>query len=390
MWKNRAIWGGWILAMLNLLIFTDNYAIQIILCLSLLFPIIGILCGSISAKKIDAEIKGDISRIKGAPLNYRLVVRNDGRISCSKGTAFIELENMLTGEVSCEEIAFSIGPKQTKEFELQRTFENCGKVKITLKNIYSWDFIGAFFKKVNCFSETRALILPKTYPLEINMTSGNQTDLNSDEYSMYKSGFDPSETFEIREYRPGDNIKNIHWKLSEKLQDVIVRELSLPINNTVLLLLDNSYTVEQHKTTPRVLDAIGETVISIAQVLCHQQIPFQMAWYDREDGTIQVVEVMNIDDLSSAISGVLSAATELDQLSVLEHFKEDVGQLQYAHIIVVGANMQAESTFESADNIVTNFVCVDDHKPQDLMVGNGFVLYFTPETMSKDLLYIEV
>lgn len=388
--KNRAIWGGWILAMLLLLIFTDNYAIQIILCLSLLFPIIGILCGYISAKKIEAELKGDISKVKGMPLTYLLSVKNDGRISCSKGTALIELENMLTGEKFCEKIAFSIGPKQTKEFKLQKIFDNCGKIKISLKSIHCWDFIGAFSKEVKCFDETKALILPKTYPLEVNMASGNQTDLNSDEYSMYKSGFDPSETFAIREYIPGDNVKNIHWKLSEKLNDVIVRELSLPINNTVLLLLDNSYTVEQHKTTPKVLDAVGETIISIAQVLCHQQIPFQMGWYDREEGTTQVMEVMNIDDLGSVIGSVLSASTEFDQLSVLEHFKEDIGPLQYAHIIVVGANVQAKNNFESSDTLITNFVCVEDEKPQDFVAENGFVLYFTPETMEKDLIYIEV
>lgn len=37
-------------------------------------------------------------------------------------------------------------------------------------------------------------------------------------------GDDPGETYDIREYRSGDSIRQIHWKLSGKLDDIMIRE----------------------------------------------------------------------------------------------------------------------------------------------------------------------
>ena len=44
-----------------------------------------------------------------------------------------------------------------------------------------------------------------------------------------KSGGGFSDFYELREYRQGDSLKNIHWKLSSKYDDLIVKEPSLPI-----------------------------------------------------------------------------------------------------------------------------------------------------------------
>ena len=38
--------------------------------------------------------------------------------------------------------------------------------------------------------------------------------IESDSYSTIKGGDDPSEVFAIREYREGDRLQRIHWKLS--------------------------------------------------------------------------------------------------------------------------------------------------------------------------------
>lgn len=55
-----------------------------------------------------------------------------------------------------------------------------------------------------------------------------------------RPGTDPSETFSIREYLPGDPIRQIHWKLSQKNDTTMLRELGLPVAEETLLLLDTS------------------------------------------------------------------------------------------------------------------------------------------------------
>ncbi len=52
-------------------------------------------------------------------------------------------------------------------------------------------------------------------------------------------GDDPGETYDIREYQPGDSIRQIHWKLSGKLDDIMIREKSFPVDDTVLILAES-------------------------------------------------------------------------------------------------------------------------------------------------------
>ena len=58
---------------------------------------------------------------------------------------------------------------------------------------------------------------------------GLRSDCESIEYSAYRSGSDMSEVFGIREYREGDSIRNIHWKLTGKCDDIMIKLPSLPV-----------------------------------------------------------------------------------------------------------------------------------------------------------------
>ena len=72
---------------------------------------------------------------------------------------------------------------------------------------------------------------------------------------MNKKGSDYSETFQLREYVPGDSIKQIHWKLSEKLDKLVVREASLPVQKSTLVFWDK---YAENGFSPEEADAMAE------------------------------------------------------------------------------------------------------------------------------------
>lgn len=47
-------------------------------------------------------------------------------------------------------------------------------------------------------------------------------------FRQSRKGSDPGETFENREYVPGDDIRSIHWKLSSKTDQLIIRRRAHP------------------------------------------------------------------------------------------------------------------------------------------------------------------
>ena len=66
----------------------------------------------------------------------------------------------------------------------------------------------------------------------------DETSADSDRFSTYKKGDDPSEIFDIREYADGDKIQRIHWKLSSKTGDLMVKEGSLPLMKEIHIFID--------------------------------------------------------------------------------------------------------------------------------------------------------
>ena len=85
-------------------------------------------------------------------------------------------------------------------------------------------------------------VLPDTFPVSVHVTMPEVQSPESDTSSPDRRGSDLTEPFRLREYAPGDSLRQIHWKLSQKTDSLMVRELGLPVAEEVLLLLDTSTT----------------------------------------------------------------------------------------------------------------------------------------------------
>lgn len=64
----------------------------------------------------------------------------------------------------------------------------------------------------------------------VELNRNVEWEQTGDIYDGKKSGTDVSEVFGLREYREGDTLQSIHWKLSGKMHQLIVREFGRPVN----------------------------------------------------------------------------------------------------------------------------------------------------------------
>ena len=82
------------------------------------------------------------------------------------------------------------------------------------------------------------VLLPGGVPPALALGEQPLPDGEGDKYSPHKPGDDPTELFGLRPYREGDRLSRIHWKLSQKTGQTLVKELGLPVSERVLFLLD--------------------------------------------------------------------------------------------------------------------------------------------------------
>lgn len=77
---------------------------------------------------------------------------------------------------------------------------------------------------------------------------------------------DPSNQAEIREYRPGDNPRHIHWKTSARMGQLMLREYELNAT-TQMMIVPDLYRRSQVHSTAETGPATEETAIEIAASL---------------------------------------------------------------------------------------------------------------------------
>jgi len=110
---------------------------------------------------------------------------------------------------------------------------HCGQLEISLHRPRCCDYLGLIGLPIRKKGTAAVLVRPR--PVALN----DPPDMSRYQINAWKpkpgGGF--SENHELRLYRPGDNLRQVHWKLSAKTGKLIVREpMEAVLNRTVLTM----------------------------------------------------------------------------------------------------------------------------------------------------------
>lgn len=87
---------------------------------------------------------------------------------------------------------------------------------------------------------------------------------------------------EIRSYREGDSLKLVHWKLSARWNDLMVREMMDPTEKLTWLYLNlqESSNLPQVRRDPAAWDLFLETVAATSAMLLKMEKRHMVLWID--------------------------------------------------------------------------------------------------------------
>lgn len=118
--------------------------------------------------------------------------------------------------------------------------DHCGKLICRIDKCRAYDYLGLVFLPVRNLGQVGVVVMPKPVALK------NPPDLERYRASAWqvKPGGGFAENHELRLYRPGDDLRQIHWKLSAKSGKLVVREAMEPRRGRMLLTMDVCGTPE--------------------------------------------------------------------------------------------------------------------------------------------------
>lgn len=111
--------------------------------------------------------------------------------------------------------------------------DHVGRLHISMAKARCADYLGLFWIPVRHKKDGRLLIRPKPEPVE------PAPDLSRYLSTAFqpKSGGGFSENHELRLYRPGDSLRQVHWKLSAKTGKLVYREPMEALRGKAILTL---------------------------------------------------------------------------------------------------------------------------------------------------------
>ncbi|MGA7910396.1 MAG: DUF58 domain-containing protein [Candidatus Dormiibacterota bacterium] len=143
----------------------------------------------------------------------------------------------LSGRIGAREITVATGvvPRSSwRRLQVVRELRR-GPVDATSWEVVSSDPLGLFRSRRSCADAEVALVLPRF----TSLVSQPQTRELEASVAAPRAG-SGTELFGVREYRPGDALRRIHWRSSARHGELVVREYEPPGAQTLGIFCDPS------------------------------------------------------------------------------------------------------------------------------------------------------
>ncbi len=201
------------------------------------------------------------------------------------------------------------------------SFDMAGNFEISLKKLRVYDMTGLFNSAMRIRSSERVQIMPRMYDVgvRLSMTVKNFYG-ESDTYDENLPGMDRSEMFQVREYQPGDRIQHVHWKLTAKEDELMVKEHSLPKSCPVVLFL--KFDPTDKKLRKRNGLAFMEAVVSLSYSMLDAGCAHYIVWYGANVKDIVRVRVDDEESLYYFMGMFMKIKWEKAPEDIVERYKE--------------------------------------------------------------------
>ncbi len=309
-----------LMAVALLAVLYNNYNMGIIFLTVLILPffMLGLLCYQFGKVKVEIVSTAHIVN-KGERIPITILVDNPTIFPIANLKIYLTYKNNYMKDKFKKEYQVSVDGRTKTTVVCKLSSEYAGNLEISFKGMRIYDYLKIFSLKRRNLGEIKVAVLPVYY--EINQRDSFDRKIRmmeSDQYSYYRSGDDPSEVFNIREYREGDRLQRIHWKLSRKQGQLMIKEFSDPMNCSILLLI-NLCTPSMEETL-FYMDAILECALSLAYTFLRNGQPYLITWYDLKTGGFRTVRVEQEKDLYEAVDGLLQAKPYAQNIEVLSTY----------------------------------------------------------------------
>ena len=188
-------------------------------------------------------------------------------------------------------ISLFANAKKTSTFTQIYGTPSCGMIDITFDKLIVTDYLHLWTVELPVPAPINVPVFPKQITLNreivIPESTGEEDDVTDSPFGQLSRDIK-----DIREYIPGDQLKDIHWKVSAKKDDLFVKLYETNAVRMIYLLPE--------LTKPLLNDTIA-TLQALSKYLLYKREAFRILIFSVTDKTVISKDISSNEDLEDAI-----------------------------------------------------------------------------------------
>jgi len=351
-----------------------NFALVLLIIISAL-PVVMFVTTLITKHlmEVSFSVKNETApKNENFPVQIR--IKNRSIFPIGKAEAHIEYYNVFNNQINTFELYMPIQAMNSQSVTFQLSSKFCGIVKIKCACIYISDPLRIFKFKTGKNMQSEIAVLPEGHEISGSVCCSDRINEESLVFSETKAGDDPSEVFDLRDYHAGDKLNRIHWKLSSKKDEFIVKDYSLPVDIPATLFL-NLRCYEDSKYTLPVFDTLIETLVSVSQFMLENERIHSIAYFNEKENRFVERIVYDSESLSQIISELIFSINDnmyCEQPEIYFFDNENLSLSSFTFITSVPDTNILAYIDEKVDADIKNAVIVVKNQEQSQSISEGF------------------
>lgn len=235
-------------------------------------------------------------------------VNNKGYFPFLKCICHLNIHNIYYNFKNNFDVIIPCAARKNNHYPVVFDTSLCGTIMTKLEAVEVHDWCGLFYLEFINLNDVSIDIMPSKSNIEESDTFTIFAGMQDNEDTT-KTGNEYSDVNNIREYIPGDRIKDIHWKLSVKKDELLVKERIKSAENKINIFLDSSNNI-------KINEAIIRYAYNLMEYSINVNILVNLYWYNYKINGIDNCVINTMNNLKDAYSKIYSSSGENNKTNV--------------------------------------------------------------------------
>ena len=290
---------------------------------------------------IKSQLRMECSTL-AAPVSdgFSVALRCDSIFPMCPVSLRLRFENTLTGVREDYRLSLASGETVAVHWTHHR---DCGIIRCSILHSRIFDLVGFFSFPIKKPISSEVLLYPNEIPFSEDIQLFASPDFINSNTELRPSPTGEKEQLDVRDYRKGDLLRDVHWKLSARSDKLVVREFErLSFSNIRIALLYSANQEELHLSLGR--------LAGLCHTMFNQKISPIVFWNNeiaaKETNIVLQQKLDNRNDLLLLLRKILSEHIPGNPQSSLHHLQSS-GSLHDETLFLVSS--EAISLLDSGE-----------------------------------------